>query len=411
MNAAGRRFARVAVVALLIAPAVAIIAMGFVAPLVRLAILSVSAPAGPLAAFSELGTVDVYRIVLRNTVILALVVSAASLVIGFVLALALTRLEPGWRAIVFGCVVLPLWISVLVRTFSWMLILESNGPLNRFLMAVGITDKPFPLLFAFPGVAIGMTHVVLPYAVLPIYAAIARIDPLLLRASDGLGASRATLSTRVAAALGARPCDRRRLHLPSVTRLLRDARAAWRAVHHDDSDADQFLRQRAARLAARGGGLDDVARDGPYRGRRRRAFCTRERNLGDRVTQAGAWDQGFRGADRRTDRHSGSRGRAARLQRAELRAPAATELVVALVGHILRRSVLAARAPHQPGSCDPVLPSLGRGGNFRRARAAAAGPSPERSPTVFFSAPWLRPSSYWLSAFTRSPARSGSWGV
>lgn len=204
MNAAGRRIARVAVVALLMAPAAAIIAMGFVAPLVRLAILSVSAPAGPLAAFSELGTVDVYRTVLKNTVILALVVSAASLVIGFALALALTRLEPDWRAVVFGCVVLPLWISVLVRTFSWMLILESNGPLNRFLMAVGITDKPIPLLFAFPGVAIGMTHVVLPYAVLPIYAALARIDPLLLRASDGLGASRATTFRRVLLPLSAR---------------------------------------------------------------------------------------------------------------------------------------------------------------------------------------------------------------
>ena len=99
---------------------------------------------------------------------------------------------------------LPLWISVLVRTFSWMLILESNGPLNRFLMALGIVDQPLPLLFAFPGVAIGMVHVLLPYAVLPIYAALSRIDPALLRASDGLGASRATTFRRVLLPLSAR---------------------------------------------------------------------------------------------------------------------------------------------------------------------------------------------------------------
>jgi ABC-type spermidine/putrescine transport system permease subunit I len=205
MNAAGRqRAARVAVTALLLAPAMAIIAFGFVAPLVRLAILSFSAPAGPLAAYRELATVDVYRIVLKNTVVLALVVSAASLVIGFALAFMLSRLEAAWRTIVFACVVLPLWISVLVRTFSWMLILERNGPLNRFLAALGVVDHPLPLLFAFPAVAIGMVHVLLPYAVLPIYAALLRIDPALLRASDGLGASRAATFWRVLAPLSAR---------------------------------------------------------------------------------------------------------------------------------------------------------------------------------------------------------------
>ena len=205
MSAAGRRrVARGVVAALLLAPALAVIALGFVAPLLRLAVLSVSAPAGPLAAYRELATVDVYRIVLGNTLVLSLVVSTATLVIGFALALALIRLEAGWRAVVFACVVLPLWVSVLVRTFSWMLILEANGPLNRFLAALGIVDRPLPLLFAFPGVAIGMAHVLLPYAVLPIYAALSRIDPALLRASDGLGASAATTFRRVLLPLSAR---------------------------------------------------------------------------------------------------------------------------------------------------------------------------------------------------------------
>jgi ABC-type spermidine/putrescine transport system permease subunit I len=205
MSAAARRpFMRAVFAALLLAPALLIITAGFVAPLIRLAILSVSASGGPWAAYRELVTVDVYRIVLRNTVVLALVVSAVSLVIGFVLAVALMRLKAGWRGTILACIVLPLWISVLVRTFSWMLILERNGPLNRFLMALGITDQPLPLLFAFPGVAIGMVHVLLPYAVLPIYAALTRIDPALLRASDGLGAPRRTTFLRVLLPLSAR---------------------------------------------------------------------------------------------------------------------------------------------------------------------------------------------------------------
>ena len=146
---------------------------------------------------------------------------------------------------------------MLVRTFSWMLILESNGPLNRFLVALGVVDKPLPLLFAFPGVAIGMTHVVLPYAVLPIYAALARIDPALLRASDGLGASRATTFFRVLLPLSARGLATAATFtfLLSLGFFVTPALLGG-AVEYDNPDADRFLRQRTARLAARRGRLD-----------------------------------------------------------------------------------------------------------------------------------------------------------
>ena len=118
-----------------------------------------------------------------------IVVTVVALVIAFPVAFALTRLSRTWRGIVFACVLLPLWISVLVRTFSWMLLLERNGPINRFIVASGLSDQPLSLLFNHTAVLIGMVHVLLPYAVLPIYAALVRIDPRLLRASEGLGAS------------------------------------------------------------------------------------------------------------------------------------------------------------------------------------------------------------------------------
>ena len=192
------------IAAAVLLPALLIIGIGFVAPLLRLAVLSVTDPAGPLAPYRELLSEPVYWIVFRNTVVLALIVSAISLVLGFALAFVLTRLDSGWRALVFACIVLPLWISVLVRTFSWMLILEKNGPVNRLLAASGLTDQPVQLLFNATGVAIGMTHVLLPYAVLPIYAALTRIDPALLQASEGLGASAATTFRRVVLPLAAR---------------------------------------------------------------------------------------------------------------------------------------------------------------------------------------------------------------
>jgi ABC-type spermidine/putrescine transport system permease subunit I len=175
---------------LLILPALLLLLAVFVAPLLRLVQLSLSSSSGPLAPYRELLTDDVYGRVFINTGLFAIVVTIVALAIGYPLALALTRLSPGWRAGLFVCVLLPLWISVLVRTFSWMLLLEKNGPVNRLLVGSGLKTEPLPLLFNDTGVLIGMVHVLLPYAVLPIYAALVRIDPALLRASEGLGASR-----------------------------------------------------------------------------------------------------------------------------------------------------------------------------------------------------------------------------
>jgi ABC-type spermidine/putrescine transport system permease subunit I len=176
--------------ALLILPALLLLLAVFVAPLLRLVQLSLSSSSGPLAPYRELLTDDVYGRVFINTGLFAIVVTIVALAIGYPLALALTRLSPGWRAGLFVCVLLPLWISVLVRTFSWMLLLEKNGPVNRLLVGSGLKTEPVPLLFNDTGVLIGMVHVLLPYAVLPIYAALVRIDPALVRASEGLGASR-----------------------------------------------------------------------------------------------------------------------------------------------------------------------------------------------------------------------------
>jgi ABC-type spermidine/putrescine transport system permease subunit I len=189
---------------LLALPALAILSVAFLWPLVKLAILSLSAPAGPLAAYREILGDDVYRHVFVNTFVFALVVTAVALVIAYPIAFALTRLSLGWRAALFACVLFPLWISVLVRTFSWMLLLEKNGPINRLLIGSGLIDTPLPLLFNSTGVLIGMVHVLLPYAVLPIYATLVRIDPALLRASEGLGASPVTTFRRVLLPLSAR---------------------------------------------------------------------------------------------------------------------------------------------------------------------------------------------------------------
>lgn len=183
--------------AALVAPAVLIALLAFTVPLARLVGLSFSAPAGPFAAYAHLLGDDVHARVFANTFVIAFLVTVIAILIAFPVAFALTRMARGWRAVVFACVLLPLWISVLVRTFSWMLLLERNGPVNRLVVASGLSDQPLSLLFNHTAVLIGMVHVLLPYAVLPIYAALVRIDPSLLRASEGLGASAATTFLRV----------------------------------------------------------------------------------------------------------------------------------------------------------------------------------------------------------------------
>jgi ABC-type spermidine/putrescine transport system permease subunit I len=93
--------------------------------------------------------------------------------------------------------VLPLWTSVLVRTYAWMVLLGRNGVINRMLVDAGVITDPIPLLHNFAGVLIGMVHVLLPYMVLPIYGAVRKVDPAIPAAAAGLGASAPGIFWRV----------------------------------------------------------------------------------------------------------------------------------------------------------------------------------------------------------------------
>jgi putative spermidine/putrescine transport system permease protein len=181
----------------LLLPALLFLAFWFVLPLGELFVLSFSDKRGALAAYAELLEGEVYRRVFVNTVTLGAGVTLACVLLAYPTAYVLTRLRGAWLYLAFWCVLFPFWVSVLVRTFAWMLLLEKNGPVNRLLQLILSTDGPLPLLFNQTAVFIGLAHVLLPYAVLPIYAAMIRIDPRLLQASDGLGASPITTFARV----------------------------------------------------------------------------------------------------------------------------------------------------------------------------------------------------------------------
>lgn len=185
------------VTAALLLPLVVFLGGAFVLPMVRLVALSLSAPGGMAEPYLEIARSPVFRQVFLNTVTLSLLVAVYAVILAYPTAYMLTRLT-GWKqSLALWCVLFPLWISILVRTFSWVLLLESNGPVNRALVAAGIVERPVSFLFNTAGVQIGMVHVLLPYALLPIATAMRSTDERLLLASDSLGAAPFTTFRRI----------------------------------------------------------------------------------------------------------------------------------------------------------------------------------------------------------------------
>lgn len=95
----------------------------------------------------------------------------------------------GWRRqLLLVAVLLPLWTSLLVRTAAWYILLQDKGLINSFLMSLGLFSDPLPLLFNRTGVIIAMTHVLLPFMVLPIYSVLIAMPRNLMPAAASLGA-------------------------------------------------------------------------------------------------------------------------------------------------------------------------------------------------------------------------------
>jgi putative spermidine/putrescine transport system permease protein/spermidine/putrescine transport system permease protein len=126
---------------------------------------------------------------LLTTFKVSFIVTAVCLVLGYPLAYLLSQLPRRAAGILMISVILPFWTSVLVRTYAWLIILQRRGLVNDWLMSLGIIDEPLQLAHNFTGVIVGMSHVMLPFLVLPLYASMKAIDRDYLRASLNLGAS------------------------------------------------------------------------------------------------------------------------------------------------------------------------------------------------------------------------------
>ena len=171
---------------LLVLPAVVVLCVFFVIPALRLAWLSVSTPELGIGNYTGLATDGVVITVVLRTLGMAAVVTVTCVLFAYPYAYLMTIVGPRWRAVLTALVLLPFWTSLLARTFAWVVLLQDSGVVNRLLTAVGI--GPTRLLGTTAGVTVAMAQVMLPFMVLPVYAAMRSIDRRLVDAAMGLGA-------------------------------------------------------------------------------------------------------------------------------------------------------------------------------------------------------------------------------
>jgi len=174
---------------LLTLPALGLILLTFVLPILGVVGRSIFDPGLTLQNYIDIFSNASVAKVFLNTFRIALYVTLFTAVLGYILAYAMAR-SRGWVAtFMLGAVVLPLWISDLVRTFAWTIVLGRRGPLNELLLDIGLITRPLSLLFTEVAVVIGTVHVLMPLMVLPLYAAMRAVDRRLVLAALSLGAS------------------------------------------------------------------------------------------------------------------------------------------------------------------------------------------------------------------------------
>jgi len=132
-------------------------------------------------------TSDVQLTILRRTFVTAVIVTLICLAIGYPYAYLMTVVSTRWRMVMLAAVLMPFWTSLIVRTYSWIILLGSSGPIAKALGAIGFDNVR--LLGTTTAVAIGMTQIMLPFLVLPLYSQLTQIDRTLLRAAQIHGAT------------------------------------------------------------------------------------------------------------------------------------------------------------------------------------------------------------------------------
>lgn len=190
MTAMAKRRWRISTPTLLALPAVVMVLGLCVVPVLRVLALGFTDPQPGFGNYALLGTSDALLRIIGTTALMSLTTTVVTIVLAYVIAYAMVHIGSRELRWMFFFILLAFWLSILVRTFAWIIILRSEGPINQFLMWLGIIKQPLQLVRNTFGVILGMVHVMLPLAILPLYSALGGIDQRLTAAARGLGCSR-----------------------------------------------------------------------------------------------------------------------------------------------------------------------------------------------------------------------------
>lgn len=182
---------------LLVAPLVVLLLALYAAPIVNVLFLSLTDPKPGLSNYYKIVESDTVANLIWRTMRLCLITTAFAVVLGYVVAYAMLHAFSRVRQRMMSILLISFWISVLVRSFAWLMLLGHNGLVNNALIAAGLIAEPLPFMRNELGVLIGMTEYMVPYAILPLIANMQGIDPRVTSASRSLGASNAQTFFRV----------------------------------------------------------------------------------------------------------------------------------------------------------------------------------------------------------------------
>ncbi|HSV77947.1 MAG TPA: ABC transporter permease [Ramlibacter sp.] len=181
----------------LLLPASALLLLGLLLPVGQVLLFSLNPPepgtTAPVIAlsgenFARLFGSAFYRGVLFKTLWLSALTTAITAVLGMVLALSVWRAPARWRGLLVVVILAPLLVSIVARTYGWMVVLGDKGALNQALLALGVLQEPLKIMYTPGAVLVGLVHVFLPFMVLSLLGALERIDASLPEASATLGA-------------------------------------------------------------------------------------------------------------------------------------------------------------------------------------------------------------------------------
>ena len=175
--------------ALLLLPALTWIAVFFLLPLVLMCWRSLAADGYSFKAYWIVFSSPLYTKVMLTTLESASIATVLALLLAYPMAYTLTITRGVWRGLLLMFVFIPYWVDIIVRTFSWLILLGDHGLINGLLRKLGIVHAPLPLLYSEFAVLVGMVQILLPLTIVVLFGAMLRIDRTLISAAKIHGAS------------------------------------------------------------------------------------------------------------------------------------------------------------------------------------------------------------------------------